>query len=104
MQDTGLTLVLTSETEWRGAFENLPKYAGGQLIEYTITEDDVKGYNAVIKGTAEDGFLVTNSHTYIPQTGDERNPMIWVSMMSVSLLIMVLGCTSFFTKKRRAAK
>ena len=102
--DTGLTLVLTSETEWRGAFENLPKYAGGQLIEYTITEDDVKGYNAVIKGTAEDGFLVTNSHTYIPQTGDERNPMIWVSMMSVSLLIMVLGCTSFFTKKRRAAK
>ncbi len=100
-EDTGLTLVLRADSNWRGAFEGLPKYAGGKQIQYTIQEVAVKGYNGVIKGSAENGFTVTNSHNYIPQTGDERTPIMWISMMSVSALVMLLAGVSIFGKKRK---
>ena len=50
----------------------------------------------------EEGFVVINNHVYIPQTGDDRNPMMWMSVMLVSGLMMALA--AFDTKKRRAAK
>ena len=31
-----------------------------------------------------DGFVVTNTHTYIPKTGDERSPMLWMLLMLLS--------------------
>lgn len=46
---------------WNFKFENLPKYADGQEIIYTIEEVDVNGYTSEIKD-----FTITNTHT--PET------------------------------------
>src|SRR5699024_11214587 len=37
-------------------------YANGEKIEYTIEEKPVEGYEVDQKGTAEDGFVLTNIH------------------------------------------
>ena len=39
------TLDVTSETNWKYEFKDLPKYDEGKKIEYTVTEDHVKDYN-----------------------------------------------------------
>ena len=49
---------VTAGDDWKWSFTNLPKYAEGKEITYTITEDTVPGYTSEI-----DGFNVTNSYT-----------------------------------------
>ena len=52
------TKTVTAEDEWTWTFEGMDKYRdGGVEIVYTVTEDLVDGYEAVV-----DGFNVTNSH------------------------------------------
>ena len=83
-EDTGRKLTLNADNNWTGSFTGLAKNAEGKEIVYTVTEDAVKGYNTVIKGDMVDGFVVTNTHTYIPKTGDERSPMLWMLLMLLS--------------------
>ncbi len=52
------TLDVTSETNWKYEFKNLPKYDEGKKIEYTVTEDHVKDYTTDINGT-----IITNKYT-----------------------------------------
>ena len=83
-KDTGKTLKLSADNNWTGSFTGLAKNAEGKAIVYTVTEDEVKGYNTAIKGDMVNGFVVTNTHTYIPKTGDERSPMLWMLLMLLS--------------------
>ena len=83
-EDTGRKLKLSADNNWTGSFTGLAKNAEGKEIVYTVTEDAVKGYNTVIKGDMVDGFVITNTHTYIPKTGDERSPMLWMLLMLLS--------------------
>ncbi len=48
---------VTAEDEWKWSFPDLPKYAGGKEIVYTISEDAVEGYTAKVEG-----FNITNTH------------------------------------------
>jgi len=100
-EDTGIVLVLSEETKWVGSINGLPKYWEGEEIVYTVEEVAVKGYNTVIKGTVEEGFTVTNSHVVIPDTGDNRNPVVWISLMAGAVLT---AGVALFTKKRKTAK
>ena len=43
-----LSQKVTAESGWTYTFENLPKYNNGKLINYTFTEDVVKGYDSSI--------------------------------------------------------
>ena len=43
-----LSQKVTAASGWTYTFENLPKYNNGKLINYTFTEDVVKGYNSSI--------------------------------------------------------
>ena len=52
---------VTADNGWNYSFTNLPVFSAGKLIEYTITEDKVDGYNATVNGAN-----ITNSHT--PET------------------------------------
>ncbi|HCZ5811066.1 TPA: collagen adhesin Cna, partial [Staphylococcus aureus] len=52
------TLDVTSETNWKYEFKDLPKYDEGKKIEYTVTEDHVKDYTTDINGTT-----ITNKYT-----------------------------------------
>ena len=46
--------------EWKYTFHNLPKYANGKEITYTVTEEDVAGYDKT-----ENGLTITNKHTIL---------------------------------------
>ena len=43
-----LSQKVTAASGWTYTFENLPKYNNGKLINYTFTEEIVKGYNSSI--------------------------------------------------------
>ncbi len=64
---------------WVYDLQDLPKFANGQLISYTIVEDPATGYT-----TSYDGLTVTNNHrpkSRLPQTGDD-----------LSIGALFLGC------------
>ncbi|PNZ36416.1 Cna B-type domain-containing protein, partial [Staphylococcus lutrae] len=49
---------VNTKTSWKYAFEDLPKYADGKAITYTVTEDHVEDYSTTIEGTT-----ITNHYT-----------------------------------------
>ena len=60
-------LTISAETGWQYAFTDLPKYANGQEIVYSISSDPVAGYDLRIDGTQ-----ITNTH--IPQVVPTEPP------------------------------
>ena len=53
-----------AEDDWAFSFDDLPKYdADGQEYVYAITEEPVAGYTTQVSGSAQEGFVVTNTHT-----------------------------------------
>lgn len=100
--DTGLTLTLRAESNWIGSFTNLPQYAGGKEVVYTIAEDAVKDYVSRISGTAETGFTVVNSHDTIPKTGGaDIFPVCFPLILVSGTAIATLGLSS--RKKKETA-
>ena len=62
--DTGISAVLNEGNGWKYTFTGLDKKNGGKDIVYTIEEVNVpNGYTSAITGNAENGFVVTNTHT-----------------------------------------
>ena len=49
---------VSAADNWAYSFDNLPKFAAGQAVVYTITEDSVAEYS-----TQVEGYNLTNSHT-----------------------------------------
>ena len=75
-EETGKTLALNEENEWKGSFEGLPvKDADGNEIEYTIADVQIDNYIATVSGSAEEGFVVENlSRPWFPKTvGSQEN-------------------------------
>lgn len=56
-KNTGKTANVTADGAWKYSFTDLDKFAAGEEIAYTVTEDAVDGYT-----TAIDGFNITNTH------------------------------------------
>ena len=64
------TVSVDNNGEWKYSFTNLPKYAKGVEIVYTITEDAVEGYEAVVTD-----YDIQNTH--IPETIDISGTKTW---------------------------
>ncbi len=60
---------------WDFSFGTYDKYANGEKIAYTITEDAVDEYETIVEGNAEDGFTITNSYT--PKTTTITGTKTW---------------------------
>lgn len=59
-----------SNKNWKGTFENLPKYYNDNTeIQYTVQEIKVPGYDSSVEGNVENGFIITN--TYNAQQPEE---------------------------------
>jgi len=61
---------LTAENGWKYTFNDLDKYKDDNEIKYTITEDNVEGYDTSITG-----YSVTNTH--IPETTNISGIKTW---------------------------
>ena len=53
------TKTVTADDNWTYSFTDLPKYANGQEITYTVSELTVPGYTTTI----DDNYNITNSYT-----------------------------------------
>ncbi|CDO17335.1 TQXA domain protein [Streptococcus gallolyticus] len=49
---------VTADSDWNYSFTDLPKYANGNEITYTVTEDTVANYTPIY-----DGYNITNDYT-----------------------------------------
>ena len=79
------SMTVTEQDGWAWKFEDLPKYKNGELIVYTITEDEVVDYTTEIEG-----YNIINTYkNIIPETGDNFNPVFWIVVMIVSFVSIV---------------
>lgn len=113
--DTGKTLTLTEKNNWAGVFSDLAIYKDGDKIEYTVQETAVDGYTSQISGSAEKGFVITNTHQPkkpvkpvkptkpsnpgTPGTGDMNSVALWTLM-----LILAGGALVPIVRKRNRAE
>ena len=97
---TDKVLTLSADTEWKGTFDDLDKVdADGKEIAYSVKEEEPEGYTAKITGSAEEGFVVTNT-AKTPDTGDHSDIALWTSTMCISLFCMAV----LIIKRRRGGK
>jgi LPXTG-motif cell wall-anchored protein len=61
---------VTAATNWHYAFTDLPKYENGNIINYTVKEQVVAGYETTING-----YNITN--TYTPATTSVAGTKTW---------------------------
>lgn len=61
---------VTSANDWRYESKALPKYAAGQEITYTVSEEAVPGYTSKVEG-----YNITNSYT--PETTTVSGSKTW---------------------------
>ena len=61
---------VTSANDWKNESKALPKYAAGQEITYTVSEEAVPGYTSKV-----DGYNITNSYT--PETTTVSGSKTW---------------------------
>ena len=100
------TMYITANGGWVGTFENLPVYnADGKAINYTIRERGVYYYLNSIRQTDDGtGFVVTNSYTTTPSTGDDSNLALWGIVMAVSLVAGAAAVLITVKKRKNDAK
>ncbi|WP_462421871.1 Cna B-type domain-containing protein [Salinicoccus sp. Marseille-QA3877] len=56
-------VILNDDNDWQHTFTDLPEYANGELINYTITENSVEDYSTNIEEDEDGVRTVTNSYT-----------------------------------------
>ena len=74
----GTDVTLNAENEWTAKVENLPKYAAGQLINYTWTEDEEglpEGYE--LTDTSKNGTITTLTNSYTPEETEATVKKVW---------------------------
>ncbi len=76
-KESGTPVVLTSDSGWTYTWRDLAEKNGGKAITYTVKEvENVTGYTASEPtGNAEQGFVITNSHT--PETIKVEGSKSW---------------------------
>lgn len=57
------TVVMTKESGWKYAFEDLPMYdpIDGHKIQYDVLEQEQEGYTCTMQGNMDEGFVITNT-------------------------------------------
>lgn len=100
------TMTVTAADGWAWNFTDVAKYQNGQLITYTVTENEVEGYSTEING-----YDITNTYTVLPekpldnmpQTGDNFHRGFWIALACLSLAgitIAAIGRKRFDAHRR----
>ena len=77
-KETGKTIELNQDNDWKGEFKDLPSHKNGEFVKYTVKEVEVgNGYTSKITGNAKDGFTITNSRTPEKTTINIKVNKVW---------------------------
>jgi LPXTG-motif cell wall-anchored protein len=116
-EETGKTLVLNEDNNWKGSFKDLDKYdENGNEIEYTVKEN-TNSYQVVIESDGNGGFIVTNypknysrktntknkkttnktTNVNGPKTGDSSDVMGYMMLLATAAAAAVIV---IFAKRR----
>ena len=60
---TGKKLILSSENNWKGSFQNLVAEKDGKALNYSVVEVATNGYQASVTGDVNTGYTITNSYS-----------------------------------------
>ena len=75
------SVILSDENEWKYTFEDLPVYAEGEAIEYTLSEldlgDDYESVVGELNGDAENGYTVTITNSHENEEKQTQVTKIW---------------------------
>ncbi|MBP5225260.1 MAG: Cna B-type domain-containing protein, partial [Lachnospiraceae bacterium] len=83
---------LNAAGNWQYTFTDLPeaRFEDGKpvMYEYTVEELEVENYDCEIGGSAEDGFVITNTFTYTPpETGDYGMLAVYAAIAAAAILL-----------------
>lgn len=106
--------VLSQENNWAFSFGPLPKYENGKQINYSITEDQVDGYESSVTSSGEYSFTIKNKHEtkpskpknpepkkMNPETGDGGHYETYFGILiSISILLMILEASRRKNKEK----
>ena len=87
---------MNADNEWIWRY-SAPKYAAGEEIEYTITEDEVEGYTCKIEG-----FVVTNS--IVPPTGEHADLLISIIALTAAVAAMAVMVYVGIRRRKESAE
>ena len=65
-EETGQEITLSEDNNWQADFTGLDVYADGDLIEYTVEEEDVPNYESNVTAGEENGYNFTVKNNYNP--------------------------------------
>lgn len=65
---------LNADNQWSVMFSNLPKYADGKVIEYSLTEESVPGYASSVTRNGK-SFVLINTH--VDETKNITITKVW---------------------------
>lgn len=93
-KDTGRTIVLSENTNWKGEFEKLPMYENDEIVKYEVKEiSKIKGYTSKIEGNSSEGYIITNKiippNPPKPPTSDSNNLSAFVIMLIAAVILLI---------------
>ena len=69
------TVILSEENGWKHTWNDVEVSRGGKPHAYTVQEEPVEGYEAVVTGSVNDGFVITNVH--VPEVWKTSITKVW---------------------------
>ncbi len=70
----GKEYTATTDADWNWVVNDLPKYADGEEIEYTVSEMSINGYTCQIVKNEDGTYTITNTHTPEEDPAPEPEP------------------------------
>lgn len=98
--DTGVIAKLNESNHWSYIFGDLDVYKNGKKINYSLVEENVKGYISSVSGDSEVSFVLTNTHT--PKDSENPDTSVHTGIkIYTGLSSAALGCLYILLKKRK---
>ena len=86
------TKTVTEKDGWKWKFENLDKYENGEVINYTITEEQVEGYTTVVTGhNVKNSYTPGKTSVQVTKAWEDKNNQDGVRPASVTIRLIADG-------------
>ncbi|XTI75192.1 Cna B-type domain-containing protein [Parvimonas sp. G1425] len=86
------TKTVTEKDGWKWKFEDLDKYEKGEVINYTITEEQVEGYTTVVTGhNVKNSYTPGKTSVQVTKAWEDKNNQDGVRPASVTIRLIADG-------------